>query len=797
MPSSPFPASWIAPADQDNKPNATFRAYRSFSLEDVPAQALLQVSAQALCRVFLNGQEVLNGPSRGTAALQFRESVPVAPFLRKGLNHLAAIVHSPVTENFLAPPGEPALWVELEGILGTDAQWRLQQAPEIRREVPFHTFQTGYMEWRDLTQAPGDAWLLGELSGEWLPPRVLPPTHPLARKLLLETGLPPQHRESIPPLRLLALRQIEPVPPEVEALSPARLVNALPLSPLPEGRLLHPESLCSSTPTQEALLLPDPQENRGLSLVLDWGQEAIGRLEVLLDAPAGTVVDVTYGEELWREKGDRLPAAFACNEHYNFTDRYLLREGENRLGNLVWERGCRMTQLTFRHFSRPIRLHSARFHLHRYPFQERGSFQASDPLLSQIWSLCRRTLESCATDIFLDCPWRERAFWVNDLLVESAASLAAFGASPIHQRAFQLAFSQQRPQDGMIPGVCPAPEGDLRKSLVLLPTNFFLFQTLHHYYMATGDKATVASSLPHLRKILEGFDALTGEDGLVKVPPEVWNFYDWGYDLYGYSFSPAQESMLQYLRMTAEKLYLALCRECQTDPQRENIPARVQRIRAATEAAFLDRKRGVLVDNVLYQGKPGKLVSQLPHALALLSGEAPPECRQSFLQAIHNPDLLSPDLYLHAPIFQATATWGSEKDKAKALARIRTYWGDCLKAGYDTLYEAGVGSLRGKEAYGGAGSLCHGFGTSPLCFFSEALLGIQPQKPGFQEFTLRPALLDLTSLEGRVPTPQGEIQLQCQRTPEGIQAEVTVPPDTTALLPQGTRLPPGKHTVRL
>ena len=199
MPSSPFPASWIAPADQDNKPNATFRAYRSFSLEDVPAQALLQVSAQALCRVFLNGQEVLNGPSRGTAALQFRESVPVAPFLRKGLNHLAAIVHSPVTENFLAPPGEPALWVELEGILGTDAQWRLQQAPEIRREVPFHTFQTGYMEWRDLTQAPGDAWLLGELPGEWLPPRVLPPTHPLSRKLLLETGLPPQHRESIPP----------------------------------------------------------------------------------------------------------------------------------------------------------------------------------------------------------------------------------------------------------------------------------------------------------------------------------------------------------------------------------------------------------------------------------------------------------------------------------------------------------------------------------------------------------------------------------------------------------------------
>ncbi|MGN0867392.1 MAG: alpha-L-rhamnosidase C-terminal domain-containing protein [Oligosphaeraceae bacterium] len=785
---------WISPADYDGKPHATFRAYRSFSLDQIPRQALLTASASAFCRIFLNGEEVLEGPVRGTATLQFRESVPVAARLRRGENHLAALVYSPVYENFLAPGGEPALWLELEDVLGTDEEWRLQSAPDWEREVPFYTFQTGYVERRDLAKAPPEEWKLGKLTGEWLPPRVLASDNPVAARPMAESGLPPQHKERLVPRRLLAPRQVEELPPHLAALPLSRQLDLLPFSPLPPERLLHGESLCAANPDAPALLLPDTREGKGISLVLDWEQDAIGYLEVELDAPEGTVVDVVYGEELWKETGDRLQASFFGMDGYHFCDRYRLREGENRIGGLTWERGGRMAQLLFRNFHRPIQIRKAAFHSHRYPFVERAGFHGSDPLLDDIDALCRRTLESCATDIFLDCPWRERAFWVNDLYVESAASLAAFGASSIHRRAFQLAFSQQRPQDGMIPGVCPAPLGDLKTSLVLLPTNFLLILTLHHYYMATGDRETVAQSLPCVRKILEGFDAITGEDGLVDVPPEVWNFYDWGYDSQGYSFSPAKESMLQYLRMAGETLYQELCRECQVDPRRENAPDRLRKIREATERAFLDRQRGLLVDNVLFQGKPRKLVSQLPHALALLSGQAPRECRESFLRAMNDPELLSPDLYLHYPIFHAAATLGSTRDKEKALARIRTHWGDCLKAGYHTLYEFGVGARRGRNGADGAGSLCHGFGTSPLCFFQEALMGIQPVRPGFREFSVNPSLLDLTHLEGYVPVPGGEIRLGCRRRREELHLELSVPEGTTAILPDGTRLPPGEHS---
>lgn len=69
--------------------------------------------------------------------------------------------------------------------------------------------------------------------------------------------------------------------------------------------------------------------------------------------------------------------------------------------------------------------------------------------------------------------------------------------------------------------------------------------------------------------------------------------------------------------------------------------------------------------------------------------------------------------------------------------------------------------------------------------------------PGFAEFSFRPALLDLTFAEGRIPTPHGNIAVRLERSGQGIEAELRIPEGCSAVLPDGSKLETGTHLVQL
>ena len=130
------------------------------------------------------------------------------------------------------------------------------------------------------------------------------------------------------------------------------------------------------------------------------------------------------------------------------------------------------------------------------------------------------------------------------------------------------------------------------------------------------------------------------------------------------------------------------------------------------------------------------------------------------------------------------------------LERIRRHWGRMARTGFPTLYEAGVYQI-GRASQNRSGSLCHGFGTSPLEFLQTGILGVTAVAPGFAEFSFRPALLDLTFAEGRIPTPRGNIAVRLERSGQGIEAELRIPEGCSAVLPDGSKLETGTHLVQL
>ena len=103
-----FQADWIGPELEPGYENCYFQAVREFELDEVPESALLRIAADTSYVLWLNGLKVASGPVRGTAKLCYFDTLEVAPLLRPGRNVIAALVYSPVRENFIVAPAAPA-----------------------------------------------------------------------------------------------------------------------------------------------------------------------------------------------------------------------------------------------------------------------------------------------------------------------------------------------------------------------------------------------------------------------------------------------------------------------------------------------------------------------------------------------------------------------------------------------------------------------------------------------------------------------------------------------------------------
>jgi hypothetical protein len=510
--SASLAAHWIAPKGLRNQQNVFFRARKSFHLPAVPRSLTLQIAAESRYVLFVNGQVVGEGPARGSHTINFYDSYEIAPLLQNGGNWTAALVICMNVPSFKYAPAQPALLVQLsDRSVATDGSWEVQTAGEWRRDVPLYTHQTGFMEWRDMRREPA-GWQMGEDGPAWDRPEIVAPANDVASKRLLARDIPQlsvtTHLPRGVPIVASVPAMSKPDDPEV----------ARRLTEEAHEQLALPSAVLLTGSGAEPLVIPPQKGGQGVTLIADFERDRIGGFELDITAHAGTIVDVGYEEQI---RDQRLKFAIGS---YRLADRFVLRAGRQTVSN-AHERGYRYLQLAFREFREPVRMRSLRAGDRRYPVVARGAFRCSDASLNSIFDACAATLSTCATDTFIDCPWRELSFWVNDLLVENAIFVQVFGDSRLNARCLRLALSERRP-DGLIP-VCPSNGND---GLVLVATNLFVPLMLDEYWLYTGDRTLVEELVPRALEILRTFRGWQDADGLVTPPPQFWNFVDWSYD---------------------------------------------------------------------------------------------------------------------------------------------------------------------------------------------------------------------------------------------------------------------------
>jgi alpha-L-rhamnosidase len=263
----------------------------------------------------------------------------------------------------------------------------------------------------------------------------------------------------------------------------------------------------------------DPPElpPTGLWRRYDLGRVRLGSPEFIVEAPAGTVLEIAHGEYL---SGGRVSPwiNFSLGQSCNL-DRYVLAGGRQVIAPLT-PKGGRFIEVHIVNSLEAIMVEE-RFHERTYHAPTEAEFECGDPLLERIWRTGIETYRACAEDAIIDNPTRERGQWIGDVAtVGMAVATVAYGDLRLFKRALEQAALCPR-EDGLVAGLCPG-------GCAYLPTYAFQWTVaVMNYYLHTGDRALLVNLYPAAQKNLQAIEAFLEDDGLHSVAG--WNFIDWGY----------------------------------------------------------------------------------------------------------------------------------------------------------------------------------------------------------------------------------------------------------------------------
>src|SRR5712671_8132792 len=159
-------ASWITCPDAPVRDAGVFHFRKLLTLETVPAQFFVRVSADSQFLLHVNQQRVGSGPARGDLAHWRFEAYDLAPFLRAGTNVLAATVWNFGENSAIAQMSDRAGFLlqgetSTEQAADTNETWEAEQEKGITVTAPSGLPRDAYFaaEPSEQIDAAGFDWL--------------------------------------------------------------------------------------------------------------------------------------------------------------------------------------------------------------------------------------------------------------------------------------------------------------------------------------------------------------------------------------------------------------------------------------------------------------------------------------------------------------------------------------------------------------------------------------------------------------------------------------------------------------
>ncbi|MCC6416073.1 MAG: family 78 glycoside hydrolase catalytic domain [Opitutaceae bacterium] len=560
-----------------------------------------------------------------------------------------------------------------------------------------------------------------------------------------------------------------------QAITPAALVYA-PLAPRAIAcahDVIRPETCLHGG---AALIKP------GASLVLDFGEELVGVIELTVEADAATTVELIEGEDL--EEALLINDPFPP-DHWYHQPRDVLRvnPGGQTLRN-QGRRAFRYVNLLV-HGPGTLRLHGARAILEHAPVTDRGAFLCSDPLLNDAWAISQRTIRLCMQGFYEDGVKRDGMLWIGDYRVEFLCAHHLFADTALARRSLEM-FARCRHANGSLSAVALDAGGHLYPRISYLGDlsahgglhewvldNYCadFVSSVWEYVLHTGDAALARTLAPVTRGVLDYLarvdlgTAVPGRAFITDNQPETKDWWGSRATL-GFQLAAAFRDAARLADLLGDPTLATHCRQWQAGRLRET----VERFGNPASAAARD-------------DRPDDATrSWHAHAAAFLAGAI--DAAQ--LRAIY--PRLRADPAVRRPMagfmeFYLLQSWLGAGLVHEALDEMRSYYGQMLSSGATTTWELVDRREPGIDHIQPAGrSHCHGWSAGPAFLLPVHILGIAPTSPGYRTVDLRPTLGDLAWAHGVAPTPHGDIRVVLTGSssgsvelPEGITATLHLP----------------------
>ena len=443
-------------------------------LREQPTLALLTITGDDYYKLYINGQDAVQGPEGGYAFAYPYYWLDVTEFLKGGVNCLASHVYYQglVNRAFNSGDNRSGFMMRLavtypgggEEVFQTGLDWKCTTL------AAFHGtgtlgYETQFVEDIDMRQIPRGWRSAGFDDSAWAAPLVGRQDHVFTQQIT-------------PPLQRYRL---DPVVSK----------------DLGGGRYFY-----------------------------DFGKEIVGTTRLRLTGPEGHVITVHHGEELSGPDEVRFKLRANCNYEEKVT-----LSGEADLVEFYDYRAFRYAEVL--DAPGPVEIW---VEVRHHPFDEgAATLTSSMPLVEDIWRICKNGVRMGSQGGFLDCPSREKGQYLGDTVIIARSHLWLTGDTMLTKKALKD-FADARVIHPGLMAVAPGnfmqeiAEFPLQYPIML---EFYL----EHSGDTAFVKKTVEEVFPGLFSYFAGFEnasgLLTGLKGekwvLVDWPANLRDGYDYGY----------------------------------------------------------------------------------------------------------------------------------------------------------------------------------------------------------------------------------------------------------------------------
>lgn len=507
--------------------------------------------------------------------------------------------------------------------------------------------------------------------------------------------------------------------------------------------------------TKDNLCVITSTENEQPSILLDYGKEITGGLQLVLGHSSRSLpslIRIRFGESVGECNSDtkkgRQAMGYSTDDH---AKRDIIveipRQGAFEIGNT----GFRFVRIDLLQKNTTIRIKEARAILRYRDIPYLGSFNSNDERLNQIWLTGAYTVHLNMQEFLWDGIKRDRTIWLGDMHPEVSSILSVFGDNEIVPQSLDLSCEQ-----------FPLPAW--MNGIATYSLWYLIIQ--HDWYLHGGDLDFLKKHKAYILGLVNQIDSKIDENGNENLGG--LRFLDW-------PSSPNKkgvEAGVEALTVWALHDAVKLCHVLGETEAAERAARCIERMKRQVKAP-----------------------ANLKQAAALMAIAGTMDARKACDEVVSVGGAKNFSTFYGYYMLQAQALAGKYQE---AIDIIRQYWGGMLDMGATTFWEdfnmewlknaARIDELTpsGKKdihgSYGGycyvsyRHSLCHGWASGPTAWLTEHVLGVKVVEPGCKKLKIEPHLGDLEWVEGTFPTPYGVVTIKHTKNSDGsITSKIKAP----------------------